>query len=72
MPILNAARRLRGPAALATVSLSALVALNAAAFAQGTPAPTGGGGLDILTSLMPILLLIVIFWLLIFRPSRSG
>ena len=32
-------------------------------------APAGGGAVDIFTSLMPILLLVVIFWLLIFRPQ---
>jgi preprotein translocase subunit YajC len=37
------------------------------AFAQGA----GGGAGDILTSLAPILILIVIFWLLIFRPQQK-
>lgn len=37
------------------------------AFAQGI----GGGAGDILTSLAPILILIVIFWLLIFRPQQK-
>ncbi len=37
------------------------------AFAQGV----GGGAGDILTSLAPILILIVIFWLLIFRPQQK-
>lgn len=36
------------------------------AFAQGV----GGAG-DMLTSLAPILILIVIFWLLIFRPQQK-
>lgn len=37
------------------------------AFAQAG----GAGAGDILTSLAPILILIVIFWLLIFRPQRK-
>ena len=41
------------------------------AFAQATGVPAGGGAVDILTSLMPILLLVVIFWLLIFRPQQK-
>src|SRR5690606_3962724 len=39
------------------------------AFAQA--APGGAGAMDIFTSLMPILLLVVIFWLLIFRPQQK-
>jgi preprotein translocase subunit YajC len=39
------------------------------AYAQAAPA--GGGGMDILTSLMPIFLLVLIFWLLIFRPQQK-
>jgi preprotein translocase subunit YajC len=38
------------------------------AFAQDAG---GAGALDIVTSLMPILLLVVIFWLLIFRPQQK-
>ena len=38
------------------------------AFAQA--APTGGAG-DILSSLAPIIILIVIFWFLIFRPQQK-
>jgi len=38
------------------------------ALAQATG--TGGGG-DILSSLAPILILIIIFWLLIFRPQQK-
>jgi preprotein translocase subunit YajC len=73
MPILNAARRLARPAVLSVVSLVSLAALNASALAQDAtaPAPAGGGALDIFTSLMPILLLVVIFWLLIFRPQQK-
>jgi preprotein translocase subunit YajC len=41
------------------------------AFAQAAGAPAGGGAMDIFTSLMPILLLVVIFWLLIFRPQQK-
>ena len=42
------------------------------ALAQNTVgAPAGGGAMDIFTSLMPILLLVVIFWLLIFRPQQK-
>lgn len=41
------------------------------AFAQDAGAPAGGGIMDIATSLMPILLLVVIFWLLIFRPQQK-
>lgn len=39
------------------------------AFAQA--AGGGAGAMDIFTSLMPILLLVVIFWLLIFRPQQK-
>ena len=46
-----------------------------AALAQstGTPAaPAAGGGMtDILIQFAPILLLVVIFWLLIFRPQQK-
>lgn len=38
------------------------------AFAQ---AAGGGGPLDILSSLAPILILVIIFWLLIFRPQQK-
>lgn len=38
------------------------------AYAQ---AAGGAGAMDIFTSLMPILLLVVIFWLLIFRPQQK-
>ncbi|WP_375452069.1 preprotein translocase subunit YajC [uncultured Devosia sp.] len=43
------------------------------AFAQAaTGAPVAGGGMtDILVQLAPILLLVVIFWLLIFRPQQK-
>ena len=42
------------------------------AFAQAARAPVTGGGLsDIFIQLMPILLLVVIFWLLIFRPQQK-
>ena len=41
------------------------------AFAQAAGAPAGGGIMEIATSLMPILLLVVIFWLLIFRPQQK-
>jgi preprotein translocase subunit YajC len=43
------------------------------AFAQAaTGAPVGSGGIaDILVQLMPILLLVVIFWFLIFRPQQK-
>lgn len=41
------------------------------AFAQDVGAPAGGGIMEIATSLMPILLLVVIFWLLIFRPQQK-
>ncbi len=40
------------------------------AFAQAAGG-TGAGAMDIVTSLMPILLLVVIFWLLIFRPQQK-
>ena len=40
------------------------------AYAQAEAVPGAGVG-DILTSLMPILLLVVIFWLLIFRPQQK-
>lgn len=38
------------------------------AYAQ---AAGGAGAMDIVSSLMPILLLVVIFWLLIFRPQQK-
>ncbi|MEO5808251.1 preprotein translocase subunit YajC [Devosia sp.] len=42
------------------------------AFAQAAgAAPAGGGIQDILVQLMPILLLVVIFWFLIFRPQQK-
>jgi len=41
------------------------------AYAQAAGAPAGGGITDILIQLMPILLLVVIFWLLIFRPQQK-
>jgi preprotein translocase subunit YajC len=41
------------------------------ALAQDGAVPGGGGAMDIFTSLMPILLLVVIFWLLIFRPQQK-
>ena len=42
------------------------------AFAQAAPgAPAPGGFADILIQLFPILLLVVIFWLLIFRPQQK-
>ena len=44
------------------------------AFAQATGATAPGGALDpsgILVQLAPILLLVVIFWLLIFRPQQK-
>jgi len=45
-----------------------------AALAQstGTPAAPGAGGIsDLLIQFAPILLLVVIFWLLIFRPQQK-
>jgi preprotein translocase subunit YajC len=46
-----------------------------AALAQSTGTPTtpatGGGMTDILIQFAPILLLVVIFWLLIFRPQQK-
>src|SRR5690606_38334391 len=42
------------------------------AFAQASGATaTGGGMTDIFVQLMPILLLVVIFWFLIFRPRQK-
>jgi preprotein translocase subunit YajC len=41
------------------------------AYAQAAGAPAGGGMTDILIQLMPILLLVVIFWFLIFRPQQK-
>jgi len=42
------------------------------AYAQAAAAPAAGGGLtDIAVQLFPILLLVVIFWLLIFRPQQK-
>jgi preprotein translocase subunit YajC len=40
------------------------------AFAQDAGAPGMGGG-DLLLQFAPILLLVVIFWLLIFRPQQK-
>ena len=44
-----------------------------AAQAQDTPAPAapGMGATDLLIQFAPILLLVVIFWLLIFRPQQK-
>ncbi|QDZ10073.1 preprotein translocase subunit YajC [Devosia ginsengisoli] len=41
------------------------------AYAQAAGAAPGGGINDILIQLMPILLLVVIFWFLIFRPQQK-
>jgi len=42
------------------------------AFAQAAGAAGPGGGIgDIFVQLMPILLLVVIFWFLIFRPQQK-
>ena len=41
------------------------------AFAQDAAAPATGGFQDILIQLMPIVLLVIIFWLLIFRPQQK-
>jgi preprotein translocase subunit YajC len=42
------------------------------AFAQAAgAAPSGGGMTDLLIQFAPILLLVVIFWLLIFRPQQK-
>ncbi|MDO8360827.1 MAG: preprotein translocase subunit YajC [Devosia sp.] len=43
-----------------------------AALAQSTGTPATGGGItDLLIQFAPILLLVVIFWLLIFRPQQK-
>lgn len=65
----SAPSRMRQPAALALATSAAVLAGTRGAFAQAAPA--GGGAMDIFTSLMPILLLVVIFWLLIFRPQQK-
>lgn len=41
------------------------------AFAQATGAPAGAGATDLLLQFAPILLLVVIFWFLIFRPQQK-
>ncbi|HTM77977.1 MAG TPA: preprotein translocase subunit YajC [Devosia sp.] len=41
------------------------------AYAQAAAPAAGGGMSDILVQLAPILLLVVIFWLLIFRPQQK-
>lgn len=41
------------------------------AFAQDAVGAPGGGMADIFIQLMPIALLVVIFWLLIFRPQQK-
>jgi len=41
------------------------------AYAQAAGATPSGGINDILIQLMPILLLVVIFWFLIFRPQQK-
>lgn len=40
------------------------------AYAQG-PAASGGGIMELASSFIPIILLIAIFWLLIFRPQQK-
>jgi preprotein translocase subunit YajC len=47
--------------------VTAAIAQDAAA----APAPGLGGGADLLLQFAPILLLVVIFWLLIFRPQQK-
>ena len=51
----------------------AIVAVSASgALAQATPtASPGVGAMDLFSSLLPILLLVVIFWFLIFRPQQK-
>ncbi len=43
------------------------------AFAQaaGAPPAGAGGGMDLLIQFAPIILLVLIFWLLIFRPQQK-
>lgn len=41
------------------------------AYAQAAGAAPGGGAADLLIQFAPILLLVVIFWLLIFRPQQK-
>lgn len=41
------------------------------AYAQAAGAAAPGGGMDLLIQFAPILLLVVIFWLLIFRPQQK-
>lgn len=41
------------------------------AYAQAAGAAPGVGGADLLIQFAPILLLVVIFWLLIFRPQQK-
>lgn len=41
------------------------------AFAQAAGAAAAPGGADLLIQFAPILLLVVIFWLLIFRPQQK-
>lgn len=69
MPHPTVARQMLRPAILVPALLAALPLMTGPAFAQAAPA--GGGAMDIFTSLMPILLLVVIFWFLIFRPQQK-
>jgi preprotein translocase subunit YajC len=62
----TAARHVLRPAILVA---AILVTTGGQAFAQEGTA--GNPTVDIFTSLMPILLLVVIFWLLIFRPQQK-
>jgi len=41
------------------------------AYAQAAGAAAPGGGMDLIIQFAPILLLVVIFWLLIFRPQQK-
>jgi preprotein translocase subunit YajC len=41
------------------------------AYAQDAATGAGGGLADVFVQLMPILLLVVIFWFLIFRPQQK-
>jgi preprotein translocase subunit YajC len=53
-------------------ALAIVAASTGAALAQAAPAaPGGAGAMDLFTSLLPILLLVVIFWFLIFRPQQK-
>lgn len=41
------------------------------AWAQAAPAATGGGGMDIVMQMAPIVLIFIVFWFLLIRPQQK-